>query len=175
MPDPDRPEARWAAVGSSAHPSWRVIMAIPAGLVTIGSPPTSPRAGRAPANYEARRLERSAGSASRPAERAGAEPEAYDRSPDDLRIVVPEHVKNFVAERSALDSGYLSGPRPSRRLGARCARLAQQSRNEKRGARPRSFVSVAERVGFEPTNTLRCYLTSNQAPSTARPSLRRGG
>jgi hypothetical protein len=32
---------------------------------------------------------------------------------------------------------------------------------------------VAERVGFEPTNTLRCYLTSNQAPSTARPSLRR--
>ncbi len=36
----------------------------------------------------------------------------------------------------------------------------------------RSFMKLAERVGFEPTNTLRCYLTSNQAPSTARPSLR---
>src|SRR5215510_9171902 len=31
---------------------------------------------------------------------------------------------------------------------------------------------VADRQGFEPWNTLRCYLTSNQAPSTARPSVR---
>ena len=37
----------------------------------------------------------------------------------------------------------------------------------------RDAMELAERVGFEPTNTLRCYLTSNQAPSTARPSLRR--
>ncbi|MEN9837830.1 MAG: hypothetical protein RLZ79_1498 [Pseudomonadota bacterium] len=39
----------------------------------------------------------------------------------------------------------------------------------------RDAMELAERVGFEPTNTLRCYLTSNQAPSTARPSLRPGG
>src|SRR5262249_48219962 len=31
---------------------------------------------------------------------------------------------------------------------------------------------VADRVGFEPTNTLRCYLLSKQAPSTARPPVR---
>ncbi len=31
---------------------------------------------------------------------------------------------------------------------------------------------LADRVGFEPTNTVRCYLLSNQAPSTARPPVR---
>src|ERR1700732_217278 len=30
---------------------------------------------------------------------------------------------------------------------------------------------VAERVGFEPTNTVRCYTLSRRAPSTARPPL----
>ena len=38
----------------------------------------------------------------------------------------------------------------------------------------RDAMELAERVGFEPTNTLRCYLTSNQAPSTARPPLPTG-
>src|SRR5688572_25875413 len=31
---------------------------------------------------------------------------------------------------------------------------------------------LADRVGFEPTNTVRCYLLSKQAPSTARPPVR---
>src|SRR3982750_3938734 len=31
---------------------------------------------------------------------------------------------------------------------------------------------VADRQGFEPWNTVRCYLLSKQAPSTARPSVR---
>ena len=31
---------------------------------------------------------------------------------------------------------------------------------------------LADRVGFEPTNTVRCYLISKQAPSTARPPVR---
>ena len=30
---------------------------------------------------------------------------------------------------------------------------------------------LAERVGFEPTNTVRCYTLSRRAPSTARPPL----
>ena len=30
---------------------------------------------------------------------------------------------------------------------------------------------MAERVGFEPTNTVRCYTLSRRAPSTARPPL----
>src|SRR5258708_33543925 len=33
---------------------------------------------------------------------------------------------------------------------------------------------VAERVGFEPTNTVRCYTLSRRAPSTARPPLHSG-
>src|ERR1700732_903592 len=32
-------------------------------------------------------------------------------------------------------------------------------------------LCVAERVGFEPTNTVRCYTLSRRAPSTARPPL----
>ena len=31
--------------------------------------------------------------------------------------------------------------------------------------------TLAERVGFEPTNTVRCYTLSRRAPSTARPPL----
>src|SRR6202521_316652 len=30
---------------------------------------------------------------------------------------------------------------------------------------------MAERVGFEPTNSVRCYTLSRRAPSTARPPL----
>src|SRR5712671_3530257 len=33
---------------------------------------------------------------------------------------------------------------------------------------------MAERVGFEPTNTVRCYTLSRRAPSTARPPLHSG-
>src|SRR3984957_513243 len=32
-------------------------------------------------------------------------------------------------------------------------------------------LCMAERVGFEPTNTVRCYTLSRRAPSTARPPL----
>jgi hypothetical protein len=32
-------------------------------------------------------------------------------------------------------------------------------------------TTLAERVGFEPTNTVRCYTLSRRAPSTARPPL----
>src|SRR6202166_3403615 len=37
-----------------------------------------------------------------------------------------------------------------------------------------SPVYLAERVGFEPTNTVRCYTLSRRAPSTARPPLHSG-
>src|SRR5258707_579052 len=37
-----------------------------------------------------------------------------------------------------------------------------------------SPVYMAERVGFEPTNTVRCYTLSRRAPSTARPPLHSG-
>src|ERR1700689_4279438 len=33
------------------------------------------------------------------------------------------------------------------------------------------YRKLAERVGFEPTNTVRCYTLSRRAPSTARPPL----
>src|ERR1700720_2995055 len=33
------------------------------------------------------------------------------------------------------------------------------------------LILMAERVGFEPTNTVRCYTLSRRAPSTARPPL----
>src|ERR1700689_3738489 len=33
------------------------------------------------------------------------------------------------------------------------------------------YRKLAERVGFEPTNTVRCYTLSRGAPSTARPPL----
>src|ERR1700675_4010281 len=35
----------------------------------------------------------------------------------------------------------------------------------------RRLTLMAERVGFEPTNTVRCYTLSRRAPSTARPPL----
>ncbi len=37
--------------------------------------------------------------------------------------------------------------------------------------RQKFTCQLAERVGFEPTNTVRCYTLSRRAPSTARPPL----
>jgi hypothetical protein len=37
--------------------------------------------------------------------------------------------------------------------------------------RQKLTCQLAERVGFEPTNTVRCYTLSRRAPSTARPPL----
>src|ERR1700678_710717 len=64
-----------------------------------------------------------------------------------------------------------SGPPSPKRSGVISPALYTQITHLKLSCPSARIYILAERVGFEPTNTVRCYTLSRRAPSTARPPL----
>src|ERR1700679_160902 len=94
-------------------------------------------------------------------------------------------INGSLAERVGLTRAF--GPRPAGAVAKPPASSAAAALSNLKVRTPPSPISIqiqfsrqnptncrnilAERVGFEPTNTVRCYTLSRRAPSTARPPL----
>src|ERR1700676_1397484 len=82
--------------------------------------------------------------------------------------LVSRHRLTLMAERGGLLVAPLLAPAGPPLWGVIPASSLSQSPDR---CRQKFTYRLAERVGFEPTNTVRCYTLSRRAPSTARPPL----
>src|ERR1700676_5697637 len=82
--------------------------------------------------------------------------------------LVSRHRLTLMAERVGLLVAPLVAPAGPPLRGVIPASSLSQSADR---CRQKFTYRLAERVGFEPTNTVRCYTLSRRAPSTARPPL----